>query len=414
MKSFAIRLPFALVLLLAAFAATTGPQFAAAAPNTLLEQADYTFACPATDQTGWCTPEGALPDPAIWTANRVPAADSSTWCAGGSTSVAQCADSYWGLLLSDPGPAQLLYTHELDQLSGDPLAAAHYNTASFRVVSTADYVPDGPAWFADSVAWRMIFDDGWHRVELKLSRTTTGQRQVSIGNSAVQPFFFPWDNTMPNVYEIERHANGDFTVTVTNADPAHPDPIQTRHITAGMLPASHGTPAVAWGMAWEAAAGAGWHQAHVEVHRPTGSVSGRGSIDSPAGALDADPAAAGLAKFSVGAKFAKGIPSGQVAFDFKAGNLAFKSTRVDALRVTDTGAQIEGRGTVNGVGGYRFIVRVSDGQAAGGAGADTFHIRIWDPATYTGHNATYDNEPLLDPWSQDATWPLSGGSITLR
>ena len=82
--------------------------------------------------------------------------------------------------------------------------------------------------------------------------------------------------------------------------------------------------------------------------------------------------------------------------------------------ISGSGARIQGRGTVNGSGDYRFILRVFDGQAGAGGGTDAFHIRIWDPATYDGNNPTYDNEPTLDPWSQDATWPLSGGSITLR
>lgn len=415
MRSLVLRIPFTLALLVAALATVAGSQpVAAAPPITILEQADYVFACPDTNELLQCDPQDVLPDPAVWTANRIPSVDSSSWCVGGGDSVAQCAWMGGGLMLADSGSSmQLLYEYHPANLSGDTASPAHYNTAKFRVVSSAEYVNDGSSyWSAESTAWRMILDDGWHRLELKFARSTTGRRQVWVGNTAIAPFEFPWDSGLAHTYEIERHSNGDFTVTIWNADPAIP--AQTRFIPGGMLGWTHGAPTVAWGTAWEGGSLASWNDVHFEVNKPSGTVSGKGSIDSPAGAMHDHPGATGQAKFSLNAKFAKGIPSGQVAFDFKAGNLAFKSSSIDALRVTETGTLIEGRGTVNGVGGYRFIVRVVDGQAAGGGGIDAFHIRIWDPATYTGHNATYDNEPLSDPWWHDATWPLSGGSITLR
>ncbi len=416
MKSQALTAVFAFALLCVAVATgAVAREAAAARPTAPLEQADYVFACPATNEAYQCDPQDALPDPAVWTANRIPANDTSSWCAGGGDSVSQCAWPDSGLWLSDSGNSmQLLYEYQPANLSGDAANPAHYNTAKFRVVSSAQYISDGSGlWSAESTAWRMIFDDGEHRLELKFARSPgTFRRQVWIGNTMMPPFEFPWDNGLANTYEIERHSNGDFTVTMWSEDASIP--AQSMWIPSGVLSWTHGTPMVAWGMLGEAGGSASWHEAHFEVSQPTGTVSGKGSIDSPAGALNADPAAAGLAKFSVGAKFAKGIPSGQVAFDFKAGGLAFRSTAIESLRVMEAGARIQGRGTVNGSGDYRFILRVFDGQAGAGGGADAFHIRIWDPATYDGNNPTYDNEPTLDPWSQDATWPLSGGSIALR
>lgn len=415
MKNHALTVVFVFALLCVAVATAAVAREAAAAPPTpQLEQADYVFACPDTNELNQCEPQDVLPDPAVWTANRVPTVDSGSWCVGSGDSVAQCAWTGGGLTLVDPGNGkQLLYEYHPANLSGEAASPAHFNTAKFRVVSSAEYVSDGSGyWSAESTAWRMIFDDGWHRLELKFARSTTGRRQVWVGNSAIAPFEFPWDSGLAHTYEIERHSNGDFTVTIWNADPAVP--AQTRFIPGGMLGWTHGTPTVAWGTHWEGGSVASWNEVHFEVNKPSGTVSGKGSIDSPAGAMADSPAATGQAKFSLSAKFAKGIPAGQVAFDFKGGSLAFKSSSIDALRMTETGALIEGRGTVNGVSGYRFIVRVIDGQTAGGGGTDAFHIRIWDPVTYTGHNATYDNEPLLDPWWHDATWALSGGSITLR
>lgn len=415
MKRLALNLPFVLSLVLAAFATAVAPRGADAAPASLLEQAGYRFECIPTSDPVYCGPGGALPDPAVWAADRVPAGNPSSWCTTDTLAVAQCAWQGSGLTLVDPGNAtQLLYTHPLQALSGDPANPAHYNSAKFRVVSSAEYVSDGSGfWSAETTAWRMIFDDGQQRLELKFGRRPgMTARQVWIGNTSVPAFEFPWDNGLPNTYEIERHSNGDFTVTVRNWDPSVP--AQTRFIPAGMLSWTHGTPMVAWGAAGEGGIVASWHEAHLEVSRPAGSVSGKGTIDSPAGAVPGMPGATGPAKFSMNARFAKGMPSGQVAFEFKAGKIAFKSTRIDALRVMEAGARIEGSGTVNGAGGYRFILRVVDGQLAGPGGADAFHIMIWDPKTYTGYNATYDNELGNDPWWFDATWPLSGGSISLR
>ncbi len=415
MKSIALSLSFVLSLVLAAFATAVAPQAAGAAPRSVLEQADYLFDCTPTSDPVFCGPDGALPDPAVWTADRVPVQNPNSWCAADAVAVAQCAWEGSGLTLVDPGNAtQLLYGHQLQQLSGDPASPAHYNTAKFRVVSSAGYVSDGSGfWSAETTAWRMIFDDGQHRLELKFGRRPgMTARQVWIGNTSVPAFEFPWDNGLPNTFEIERHSNGDFTVTIRNWDPSVP--AQTRFIPGGMLSWTHGTPIVAWGAAAEGGIVASWYEAHLEVSRPAGKVSGKGTIDSPAGAVADMPGAIGPAKFSLSTKFAKGMPSGQVAFEFKAANIAFKSTSIDALRVMEAGARIEGRGTVNGAGDYRFILRVVDGQLAGSGGTDAFHIRIWDPKTYTGYNATYDNEPGNDPWWHDATWPLSGGSISLR
>jgi hypothetical protein len=412
MKALTLNLPFVLAVVVLAFVTAAAPRPAAATRSTVLDQAEFAFACPETNDIYQCTQSDALPDPATWTADRMPAGDPGAWCVGGGQLVAQCAWPDTGLTLADPGnSARLLYGYQPAQLSGDPASPAFSNTARFRVVSSAEYVPDGSAyWSAESTAWRMVFDDGRHRLELKFARSTTGRRQVWIGNTAMAPFEFPWDNGLANTYEIARHSNGDFTVTIQNADPAVP--VQSQLVPGGMLEWTHGAPLVAWGMAGEGGGVAHWTAVQFDVSPASGTVSGRGSISSPAGAIADNPGAKGPAAFSLSGKFAKGMPSGQVAFDFAAGNLSFKSTDLESLRITETGAQIQGSGTVNGADGYRFILRVADGGANGGS--DAYHLRIWDPATYTGHNATYDNEPSLDPWWHEATWPLSGGSIKLR
>ena len=40
-------------------------------------------------------------------------------------------------------------------------------------------------------------------------------------------------------------------------------------------------------------------------------------------------------------------------------------------------AQFKGTGTINGAGGYGFLLTVTDGQLTGGGGTDKFRIKIW-------------------------------------
>ncbi len=135
----------------------------------------------------------------------------------------------------------------------------------------------------------------------------------------------------------------------------------------------------------------------VVVYDPTGGfVTGGGWFDSPAGAYTADPSLTGKANFGFVAKYKKGanVPDGNTQFQFEAGDLNFHSTSYEWLVVAGNKAQFRGEGTINGQGGYTFMIWADDDNP------DTFRIKIW------GANGTvYDNG------SQQA---LGGGSIKVH
>ena len=60
----------------------------------------------------------------------------------------------------------------------------------------------------------------------------------------------------------------------------------------------------------------------------------------------------GKANFGFVSKYQKGvnIPTGSTEFQFKAGDLHFKSTAYDWLVITGHSAKFKGEGTINGTG----------------------------------------------------------------
>jgi len=135
----------------------------------------------------------------------------------------------------------------------------------------------------------------------------------------------------------------------------------------------------------------------VVVYDPSGGfVTGGGWIDSPAGAYKADESLSGKATFGFVAKYKKGatVPDGNTEFQFKAGDLNFKSTSYEWLVVAGSAAQFKGEGTINGEGSYSFRIWADDGAT------DTFRIQIWD-----ADGIVYDN---------GAQQSLSGGSIKVH
>lgn len=151
----------------------------------------------------------------------------------------------------------------------------------------------------------------------------------------------------------------------------------------------------------------------VVVFDPEGGfVTGGGWIHSPAGAYTVDPSVIGKANFGFVAKYQTGanLPTGHTEFQFKAGDLNFKSSSYDWLVVAGSKAKFKGRGTINGSGDFIFQLTATDGQANGGGGSDKFRIRIWDP---TGGGVIYDNQPG-NPDDADATTSLGGGGIVIH
>lgn len=149
------------------------------------------------------------------------------------------------------------------------------------------------------------------------------------------------------------------------------------------------------------------------VYDPSGGfVTGGGWIMSPAGAYAANPSLTGKATFGFVAKYQKGanVPVGNTEFQFHVANFKFKSTEYEWLVVAGARAQFKGSGTVNGVGGYGFMLTAIDGQLNGGGGVDKFRIKIWDKAT---GDIVYDNQMGAGD-AADPTTAVMGGSIVIH
>jgi hypothetical protein len=119
----------------------------------------------------------------------------------------------------------------------------------------------------------------------------------------------------------------------------------------------------------------------------------------------------GKANFGFVSKFQNGAstPTGNTEFQFKAGNMKFKSTSYEWMVISGgKKAQYKGFGTINGAGSYNFILTAIDGQQPGGGGADKFRIKIWGSG-----GVIYDNQ-MNDPDSNDPTTVLGGGSIVIH
>jgi hypothetical protein len=139
-------------------------------------------------------------------------------------------------------------------------------------------------------------------------------------------------------------------------------------------------------------------------------VVGGGRFDSPAGALASDPSSAGPAGFGFVSRTRGGpvAPTGEAGFYFQFGSLRFQSASYDALTLSAGTAIYRGAGTVNGAGGFAFLLSVVDGVA--GDGVDRFRIRITRNAT---SSVVYDNEPGAADMAA-ATTAISAGAIEVQ
>jgi hypothetical protein len=124
-------------------------------------------------------------------------------------------------------------------------------------------------------------------------------------------------------------------------------------------------------------------------------ASGTGSINSPKGADVANPMVTGPANLSfiVSYTFGAAAPTGQDFFTFPVANLSFKSTALSALTFSTSGAQLTGRGTVNGSGNYGFLLAVGDGNAVTSNGLVDVRMKIWDNSKGEKIGVIYDNQP---------------------
>ncbi len=153
---------------------------------------------------------------------------------------------------------------------------------------------------------------------------------------------------------------------------------------------------------------------YLVVYDPSaGFVTGGGWIESPQGAYEPDASLVGKASFGFVSKYQKGatIPTGNTEFQFKAGNLNFASTSYQWLVVSVSGykAQYKGVGTINGIGGYKFLLTAIDGERQSTPGPDKFRIKITDDSEV----AVYDNQRGAIEDSEAST-AIGGGSIVIH
>ena len=142
-----------------------------------------------------------------------------------------------------------------------------------------------------------------------------------------------------------------------------------------------------------------------------GFVTGGGWIDSPAAACPVFCAGAtGKASFGFVSKYQRGasVPTGNTEFQFKAGDLRFKSTSYEWLVIAGARAQFKGNGTINGAGDYNFLLTAVDGALPGDGGSDKFRIKITGPG-----GIVYDNQHGEDENGPVST-ELGGGSIKIH
>lgn len=155
------------------------------------------------------------------------------------------------------------------------------------------------------------------------------------------------------------------------------------------------------------------YQYIVSYNPEGGFVTGGGWIESPPGASTCYPDATGKANFGFVAKYKKGIsiPDGNTEFQFRAGNLDFKSTVYDWLVIASAKAMFKGEGTINQEGLYGFMLSAIDEDLKASGDNDRFRIKIWDK--FNNDQVVYDNEIGTDETGEPNT-QLAGGSIVIH
>jgi hypothetical protein len=150
------------------------------------------------------------------------------------------------------------------------------------------------------------------------------------------------------------------------------------------------------------------------VYDPSGGfVTGGGWIISPVFPALPYMTVSGKANFGFVSKYQKGanIPTGDTEFQFKEGNMNFKSTSYEWLVVAGARAQYKGVGKINGGSSdFGFMLTAIDSSVNGGGNADTFRIKIWDKLSGL---VVYDNQNGQSDDS-DAGTALGGGSIVIH
>jgi PKD repeat protein len=151
---------------------------------------------------------------------------------------------------------------------------------------------------------------------------------------------------------------------------------------------------------------------YVVVFDPlAGFVTGAGWINSPAGALVSNAAAAGEAKFGVSARYKKGatVPTGNM--QFRLGSFNFESQAYDWLVLAGGKATLQGWGAIGDAGRYGFMLSVLGENVVAARDPGRFRLRIWD--INNGNALVYDNEAGRATTANPIT-PVLRGSIKIK
>jgi hypothetical protein len=106
-----------------------------------------------------------------------------------------------------------------------------------------------------------------------------------------------------------------------------------------------------------------------------------GGTNSPVGADTADPGGSGPVTYGFNAKYPPGatVPTGNLEFHYKSGDIKFKDTGFDFIVVVPNSnrAQIQGTGVLNGDTVCKFMIDAWDGSFIPDK-VDAFGLRIYD------------------------------------
>jgi hypothetical protein len=156
-----------------------------------------------------------------------------------------------------------------------------------------------------------------------------------------------------------------------------------------------------------------------------GAVKGSGWFNSLPGYYLKDQRASGKAQFAFIAEYKNqgSVPVGNTTFNFKAGNLKFRSTQYELLLVDGQTAVLKGTGKLNNKGGYDILISMLDNDISHGDNddskkdkddkkskkSDRVRVKIWDPSG----NVIYDSQPGAEDEAVAST-ALGGGSIEIE
>jgi hypothetical protein len=157
-----------------------------------------------------------------------------------------------------------------------------------------------------------------------------------------------------------------------------------------------------------------WTRQSTPSHSPDGGfVTGSGRIDSPPGAYPAEPTLTGKATFGFVSKYKRGQskPTGQTQFRFKAAGLDFRSDSYQWLVIAGHRAMYKGVGTIDGAGGYGFLLSAIDEALTPSTDVDLFRIKIWEVGDEDA--VVYDNA-IGAADDAEPTTVLGGGSIVIH